>query len=542
MKRFSKVIVSLVVTMAMMCTMVGVFAYGTNTVRGSVLKVEVIDTDGVTVVGSWTDPATTATGDSSIWITPAQMLRITASLQTPGDVTVFSYADGTEESALTDSNIQYVGQKEAGTVINVRPRASLPYGKYLMYVGGDNVLTPYSFSYYVGEARDPLGVENISNRVPVSGDGVVTYKITSALTAATDITDVKLNGASIKDKCTVSYNETGKYWQLAIADVGTTYGIGTYSAMVSADGFADATIQFTVYDALNYVDSNGNTLAKGEIIENAATLKPDTAANGAKVASVDKYFESWSYNGSEYNVEDGKANGYSSIPVVDGKREATLNEVTVTDGYEAGSIISKAGAQWVKYTVEGDSTEYDGIRVVSLIDFNGKINGHTGIDYKNLASVTEEETSNLALTSGVGTISYVQKGSVGTPSFSVDKANNVLTFSQVGGNYEIGSIYFRPTTVRTDAVKNVLTFKFKASLTDEDGNPTVTASSSAPGYIRFSSIGEKADGSEVSHRGTQYAFSATTAGSGAFSRGAGAGANMYSEGQFAVGEANKIYF
>ena len=533
MKRFAKVIVSFIVVMAMMCSMVGVLAYGTNTVNGSTLKVEVIDTDGTTVVGTWTDPATSAVSNP-IYVTAAQMIRITASLKDGGDVTVFSYASGTEESALDNDTIQYVGQEESGTIIKVRPRATLPDGEYVMYVGGEDVTTPYAFNYYVGAAKEPLAVEGIVTRVPkvaAAGGASVSYKITTALTAATDVTDVTVGGVSIKDKCTVAYDETLQAWKLTIADVGYTYGVGSYSAVVSATGMTSTAVQFTVYDVMNYADGEGNVLYTSEIVDNKATLKPGVAHNGAKVASIDKYFTAWNYNNEDFNLET-----HSNISVVDGERTATIKTATPKDGYTAGDIISKAGAQWVRYKAAGDSAEYDGIRFVSLVDFDAKVNGYDGVDYKNLANVTEEELSNLALTSGVGTINYVQKGSVGTPTFSVDKTNNVLTFSEVGGNYEIGSIYFRPTTVRTDAVKNVLTFKFKASLTDAEGNPTVTASSSAPAYIRFSSIGEKADGSEVSHRGTQYAFSATTAGGGAFSRGAGAGANGYAEGQFTLGQ------
>ncbi len=542
MKRFIKGAISFVIVMAMMCSMVGVLAYGTNSVNASALKVEVIDADGVSVVGSWTDPATTATGANAIWVTSAQMLKITASLTNGGDVTVFSYADGTEESALDNSNIQYVGQEESGTVIKIRPRATLTDGEYVMYVGGDDVLAPYAFKYNVGAAKNPLGVEGIVTRVPkvaATGGAAVTYKFTTALAAATDIADITVNGTSIKDSCTIAYNESAGAWELSIANAGYTYDAGTYSAVISSAGYAATTVQFTVYDSMNYVDASGNVLYTSEIIDNKATLKPDTAFNGAKVASVEHYFTSWAYNGVNYSIE----NGDTEIPVVDGLRTAVLNTATPQEGYDAGDIISKTGAQWVKYTVEGDETEYDGIRFVSLLDFDAKINGYTGVDYKDLSKVTEEEVANMNLTSGTGTIKWTEgsSSSKGTPNMVVDAGKNSLTVNSVGGNYNTGYVRFEPETVRTDAVKNVLTFKFKPALTDADGNPDVTANASAPAYVRFGTVGKMADGSEVIHRATQYAFSASTAGSGSFSRGAGSGANGYSEGQFTLGDDGYYY-
>ncbi len=397
MMRFAKVIVSFIVVMAMMCSMVGVLAYGTNAVNGSSLVVEVIGADGSTVVGSWTDPATSALSNP-IWVTAAQMIKITASLKDGGDITVFSYADGTTESALANDTIQYVGQEESGAVIKVRPRATLPDGEYVMYIGGEDVLTPYSFKYNVGEVEEPLGTEGIVTRVPkaiASGSTSVSYKITTALVNAESITDVLVNGVSVKDKCTVAYDETAQAWKLTIADVGYAYEVGTHSAVIVAPGYTNTTVQFTVYDVLNYKDGSGNVLHTSEIVDNEATLKPGTAFNGAKVASVDKYFTSWSYNSENYNLENS-----TDIPVVDGERIATIQTATPEDGYTQGAVISKAGAQWVKYKAVGDETEYDGIRFVALLDFDAKSSGMAEIDHVGMvvSNVAQAPTIEAGIT------------------------------------------------------------------------------------------------------------------------------------------------
>ncbi len=487
MKRFAKVIVSFMVVVAMMCSMVGVLAYGTNTVNGSSLKVEVIDTDGSTVVGSWTDPATTALS-SPIWVTSAQMIKITASLKDGGDITVFSYASGTTESALANNTIQYVGQEGSGTVIKVRPRATLPDGEYVVYIGGEDVLTPYSFKYNVGVAKAPLVTEGIVTRVPkatAAGGDTVSYKITTALTAATNVTDVLVDGTSIKEKCTVAYDETAQAWKLTIADVGYTYDAGTYSAVIVATGYSNTAVQFTVYDVLNYMDGSGNVLHVSEIVDKKATLKPGTAHNGAKVASVDKYFASWGYNSENYNFENS-----TDIPVVDGQRTAIIQTATPVDGYNQSDIISKAGAQWVKYKVEGDETEYDGIRFVALLDFDAKSGGmaeidHVGVVVSNVAQAPTIEAGITKTTSKtVYDAIYVRQGDDVT-TMSVRAIKDSAKDGSKLFNDNLDSIFYAIVKI-PEARKDQKVYAtpyvqfadgsrvYGKAVTDADGNPGVT--------------------------------------------------------------------
>ena len=178
-------------------------------------------------------------------------------------------------------------------------------------------------------------------------------------------------------------------------------------------------------------------------------------------------------------------------------------------------------------------------------------------DYSDLSAVSADEFTAANIQTGAGSIQMT--ASAGTASITKIDNSTFKATTTMSNTVGAAVLDFVPDTVKTDAVKSVMEFKFKPSYVTSTGEKAYSNNPSSPSYIRFLPIGVKPDGNKVYHRATQWntgsaydadvntntAVSKDTVNIGykeaAFSRGAGAGANNYSEGQFTA-DANGYYY
>ncbi len=167
-------------------------------------------------------------------------------------------------------------------------------------------------------------------------------------------------------------------------------------------------------------------------------------------------------------------------------------------------------------------------------------------DYSDLSGVSADEFAAANIQTGAGSI--VMTASAGTASITKVDDSTFKATTTMSGTVGAAVLDFVPDTVSTNAVKSVMTFKFKPSYVTSTGEKAYCNNPSAPSYIRFLPIGVKSDGSKVYHRATQWNTGTQTATDetatrkeAAFSRGAGSGANNYGEGQFTA-DADGYYY
>ena len=192
-----------------------------------------------------------------------------------------------------------------------------------------------------------------------------------------------------------------------------------------------------------------------------------------------------------------------------------------------------------------------------------KAKSNPAFDYSDLSGVSADEFTAANIQTGAGSIKMT--ASAGSASITKIDDSTFKATTTMSGTVGAAILDFVPDTVKTDAVKSVMEFKFKPSYVTATGEKVYSNNPSSPSYIRFSSIGVKPDGNKVHHRATQWntgsrydidateahpnkvkqAVTSNTTNIGyteaAFSRGAGSGANMYSEGQFSLGADGYYY-
>lgn len=382
--KIKKVLVIALTVISITCTMLGAYAYGVNSINAETLKVEVIDTDGVTVKGTWFDPAVTAVEGNIIKVSPAQILKVTATLKNGGEVTVFSYKQGTDASVLSNDNIQYVGQEESGTIIKIRPRMTMADGEYVLTLGGDDVLTPYTFNYTVEVPRTEIKLTAVENNIyKDNGDveGQASYIVEGPESA--DVVSVKIDDTLLvkgQDATTGDYVMTlidaaTKKYQLDIntsAMASLSFGEHTVTIddVAGNDVYKTSTGTLFICQVANY--TVGNTTHKRPITgNNTVSLKPESStmsSKGTYVAAESGYFKNWNDGTKEYTIEkDGPVVALAEQTTAPMNFVANFYEDTQS-GANVSDVISKAGAQWIKYKTEYGATN-SAIRFVALMSF-----------------------------------------------------------------------------------------------------------------------------------------------------------------------------
>lgn len=234
MKKTFKRFLACFAALAILCSMVTVFADPVNTV--DIEKVEVLTEGSETTVSYENDLST-----RDITLTQEQLLKVTISLKNSedvalneGDITFLSYTNGTDTSDLSDDNIQYIDQGSVATaennkvIVTFRPRVTLDTGTFVAKAGGTDAEVD-SFTYTVTEAEKNLVLTSTCGPItPSEGDATFTVAVEDSSAAPEGLTSVKIDGND------VDYTYAEGILTIANANVGA---VGTHSVVVTATGY-----------------------------------------------------------------------------------------------------------------------------------------------------------------------------------------------------------------------------------------------------------------------------------------------------------------